>query len=266
MTLGYLDRLIRILGLTSLTVIYLPIISLVTASFFVPDPTDLETKVLSLEGFRLALNHRELQNSLYSSTQLALFTALTTTLFALILAIGLQGKNNKYIEVVRNIFALPLMLPEIIIGLSLLIWFVFIHITLGSVSLWISHVSFTLPYAVVLLTLGLENIDQSLFEAGKDLGASNSVIFRSITFPLLKPSLISIFLLSFVISFDDFLISYFTNGPGNDTLPVKLYSLMRFGMSPELKSISTLILAVSFLVTVSLFRFLPKKAKGHREI
>lgn len=260
MTLGYLDRLFKIVSGLGLILIYLPIFSLITAAFSVPDPIDMNLKVWSLDGFRAALSHHELQTSLLTSVELALGTAVVTTLFGFLLAFGLQGKSERYVQICRQIFSLPLMLPEIIIGLSLLLWFVLIKVTLGPVSLLISHVSFTLPYAVVLLTLGLENIEASLFEAGKDLGASKKVIFTKITFPLLKPSLVAVFLLSFVISFDDFLISYFTNGPSHETLPVKLYSLMRFGMSPELKAISTLILAISFLVTVFLFRLLPQKS------
>jgi spermidine/putrescine transport system permease protein len=259
MTLGYLDRVFRFFSWLALAIIYLPIVSLVSAAFFIPSPDDLAITHFSFEGFQSALNHQELQSALWMSVELAFFTALTTTAMAFVLAFGLQGRSERYVEICRQIFALPLMLPEIIIGLSLLIWFVFVHVTLGPISLWIAHVSFTLPYAVVLLTLGIENIETSLFEAGKDLGASKNVIFQKITVPLLRPSLIAVFLLSFVISFDDFLISYFTNGPGNDTLPVKLYSLMRFGMSPELKAISTLILAISFVVTLFLFKLLPKK-------
>ncbi len=259
MTLGYLDRVFRFFSGMAIAFIYLPILSLVSAAFFIPNTENLSKTSFSLEGFQSALHHQELQSALLMSLELAFVTALTTLLLAFVLAFGLQGRSQRYVQLCRQIFALPLMLPEIIIGLSLLIWFVFVHITLGPISLWIAHVSFTLPYAVVLLTLGLENIEASLFEAGKDLGASKNVIFQKITLPLLKPSLIAIFLLSFVISFDDFLISYFTNGPGNDTLPVKLYSLMRFGMSPELKAISTLILAISFVVTILLFTLLPKK-------
>jgi spermidine/putrescine transport system permease protein len=260
MTLGYLDRVFRFFSGIGLIVIYLPIFSLITAAFSVPDPEDFNLKIWSLEGFQSALAHHELQAALLTSLQLALTTAIVTTVLAFILAYGLQGKSERYIQMCRQIFALPLMLPEIIIGLSLLIWFVLVNITLGPISLLISHVSFTLPYAIVLLTLGIENIEPSLFEAGKDLGASKSVVFQKITLPLLKPSLLAVFLLSFVISFDDFLISYFTNGPGNETLPVKLYSLMRFGMSPELKAISSLILAISFVVTLMLFKLLPKKS------
>jgi spermidine/putrescine transport system permease protein len=258
--MGYLDRIFRTLSGIALTIIYLPIFSLVTGSFFLPDDSDNAKSVFSLEGFSSALNHHELRSALFTSVQLAFMTAFTTLLLAFILAYGLQGKSKQFVLLCRQLFTLPLMLPEIVIGLSLLIWFVFIHISLGPISLWISHVSFTLPYAVVLLTLGIENIDSNLLEAGRDLGASQNLIFRRITLPLLKPSLAAVFLLSFVISFDDFLISYFTTGPGNDTLPVKLYSMMRFGMSPELKAISTLILAISLVVTVLLFRVLPKKS------
>ncbi|MEY4617243.1 MAG: inner rane transporter permease protein YdcV [Pseudomonadota bacterium] len=259
MTLGYLDRVFRFFSALAFGLIYIPIISLVSSAFFIPSSDDYSQKTFSLEGFTSALSHHELQSALLNSVQLAAMTAVFTTLLAFVLAYGLQGKSERFVEICQQIFSLPLMIPEIIIGLSLLIWFVLVNITLGPISLLISHVSFTLPYAVLLLTLGLQQIETSLFEAGKDLGASKRVIFQKITLPLLKPSLVAVFLLCFVISFDDFLISYFTNGPGNETLPVKLYSLMRFGMSPELKAISTIILAISLVVTLLLFNLLPQK-------
>jgi spermidine/putrescine transport system permease protein len=158
-----------------------------------------------------------------------------------------------------------MLLPELVIGISLLIWFVIINFSLGKISLIISHVTFTLPYAVILLTLAIEGIDKSLFEAAKDLGANNNQIFIKLTLPMLKPSLFGVFLLSFVISFDDFLISYFTAGAGNDTLPIKLYALMRFGLSNELKAISTIILISSIALTALLIKILISSVDKHSQ-
>lgn len=254
MNLGRTKYIFIILSSLSLIVIYLPIFGIVFSSFFKTSIIDNNIYELSLDGFYTAFQNDSLLQSLLNSTFTALLTSTTTTILALLMSFSLQDVAKKFLIRWRQLFYLPLMLPEIVIGISLLIWFVFIHLSLGKISLLLSHISFTLPYAVVILTLGIEGLDANLLEAAKDLGANSKKIFTHITLPLLKPSLLGIFLLSFVISFDDFLISYFTAGAGNDTLPMKLYSMMRFGLSTELKAISTLILFISLVITFLLFK------------
>ncbi len=222
-------------------IIYAPILNIVAQS-------------LDLENFKKAFLHAELMHSLVLSFNISFTTSLLSILFSILICYGLQEQSLQKIKNFRNIFMIPLMFPEIIMGISLLIWFLIIKIDLGYLSLIISHTMLTLPYAVVILTLGLEGFDEKIYEAAKDLGATHNQIFRMITLPMMIPSFAGIFVLSFVLSFDDFLISYFVNGVGNDTLPIKLYSLMRFGITPELKALSVLILLFSLGVSFILFQ------------
>jgi spermidine/putrescine transport system permease protein len=238
-----------------LAIIYIPIFGILLGSFINLAPED-NSYIFSFDGYLKAIANTELLVALENSLFIALISSLITTLIGAALSFALQSRSQKILLKVRKIFYLPMLLPEIVIGISLLIWFVVIHFSLGQLSLIISHVTFTLPYAVILVTIGLEGIDKTLVEAARDLGANQKQIFIRLTLPMLKPTLLGVFVLSFVISFDDFLISYFTAGAGNDTLPMKLYALMRFGLSGELKAISSIILFSSIIVTALLLKFL----------
>jgi spermidine/putrescine transport system permease protein len=227
----------------------MPIIYIVVTSFYWTPNGSLDMATWSLEAFRVAVKNESLISALQVSILVAFVSSAISTLLGVITAIGMQGSKARWTNRMRKLFFLPLMLPEIVIGMSLLLWFVMIRLVLGHWSLILAHVTFTVSYSVVLITLSLESIENNLFEAAKDLGADSKKIFLRVTLPLLRPSIIGAFFLCFVISFDDFLISYFTAGVGVDTLPMKLYSLMRFGITPELRAISTLILSVSFILT-----------------
>jgi spermidine/putrescine transport system permease protein len=255
MKFGFLKSLFKFISGLGLAIIYIPIAGVFVGSFISLSPTD-DNYIFSIEGYTKAFANSELLQSLCNSLFIALSCSVVTSLLGLTLAYALQAQNQKLIAKLRQLFYLPMLLPEIVIGISLLIWFVIINFSLGKFSLIVSHVTFTLPYAVILISLGLEGIDKSLIEAAKDLGANHNQIFIKLSVPLLKPSLLGVFLLSFVISFDDFLISYFTAGAGNDTLPIKLYALMRFGLSSELKAISSIILISSIFISILLIKVL----------
>jgi spermidine/putrescine transport system permease protein len=122
----------------------------------------------------------------------------------------------------------------------------------------IAHVTLVLPFATLIISARLRSLDIAVEDAARDLGAKESEIFGLVLIPQIKTSLVNAFLLSFLMSFDDFLVSYFTNGAGQDTLPVLLYSQMKFGLSPVLTALSVLILLVSALIC-SLMLLLQKK-------
>lgn len=235
--------------------LYAPIFSILINAIYMKD-SETGSMIWSLTPFFKALKNDSLMLPLFTSLRIAFLAALFSTLAAALLAFALQSASQKVLAKVQRFFYLPLMLPEIVIGLSLLIWFVFLNLKLGSLSLIIAHITYTLPYAIIIVCLGLSTLDSQLFEAAKDLGASQMRIFIHITVPLLLPSFLGSFFLCFVMSFDDFLISYFTAGVGQDTLPIKIYSLLRFGLSQEVKALSALTLMISFVISLLLVRSL----------
>jgi len=243
-------------------ILYLPLVVLVAYSFIDPD----QPGVWTLEWYRQLAADPQLIDAFFVS----LWVGLWSTAFAAVLgtgiALALERKRFRGRKIFEILNFVPLVMPEIVLGLSLLVWFgllakalslIGIEFSLGSTSLIIAHITFCLAYVVITVQARLQDFDRSLEEAALDLGATPWKTFWKVTFPLIWPGILSGSLLAFTISFDDFIVSYFTSGVGGDPLPVKLYSMIRFGMSPTVNAISTLILLMT--VAVVLFTFRPRK-------
>ncbi|MCV0424187.1 MAG: ABC transporter permease subunit [Roseibium sp.] len=138
----------------------------------------------------------------------------------------------------------PLVMPEVVTGLSLLLLFVAIGIDRGFWTITIAHVTFSMCYASVVVTSRLRTFDRSLEDAARDLGCSPFSAFCQITLPIIAPAVMSAWLLSFTLSLDDLVIATFTSGPGSTTLPMKLYSSVRLGVSPEINALSTMLIGI----------------------
>jgi spermidine/putrescine transport system permease protein len=177
-----------------------------------------------------------------------------STLMGTAAAIGLKRSRGWDGQWLQGLSFLSLFLPEIVLALSMLSWFYILQFELGYWTVIMAHVTLTISY--VLLTVGarLGLLDQDLEDAAADLGAGSFKTLWYVTLPLLKPAIFSGFLLSFLISFDDFLITFFVNGIGQDTLPIKLYSAMKMGLSPKLNALSTLMLFITIAVLLLFFK------------
>lgn len=198
--------------------------------------------------YEKAFTDPQLVQSLNNSIWIGLGCSFISTVFGTLGALALRNKDFPFRAAFESILNLPLVLPEIVIGLSLLVWFSFLHITLGYISIILAHATFSLSYVSLLVLARIETLDPLLEEAAQDLGATKWKTFTKVTFPLLFPAIISGALLSFTLSFDDFLITFFTAGVGSDTLPLRIYSMMRFGITPEINAIS---FAVLFFTLIS---------------
>ena len=140
------------------------------------------------------------------------------------------------------IILVPMLIPEVLMGVSLLLWFVFLHIPLGFVTVIAAHVTFCFPFVLVAVRARLAGLDPLLEEAALDLGATHWQAFRLVIVPYLLPAIISGALLSFTLSLDEYIVTVFTNGPGSQTLPQKIFGLAKIGLSPQLNALSTLFL------------------------
>jgi len=142
--------------------------------------------------------------------------------------------------------------PEIVVGISLVIFFVLIHLSLGLKSIIIAHVAFDIPFVMLIVRARLQGMDRSLEEASMDLGADEWTTFFKVTVPQLLPGIIAAALLAFTLSFDDFVITFFVAGVGSTTLPLKIYSMVRLGVSPKINALSALIVFFSItLITIA---------------
>jgi spermidine/putrescine transport system permease protein len=224
--------------------LYLPIVVLVLFSF--------NTSRLSAvwQGFTFqwywALAADE---SLFQALQNSLVVAIPSTVVATVLgvglAVGLQSRARASGRIVESLLLLPLVIPEVMLGVALLLFFVLINLPLGLMTIMLGHVTFNLPVVVVIVLARLRNLDPRLTEAARDLGATQAQAFRSVTLPLLMPAVGGAMLLAFTLSLDDFIVTFFTAGPGSTTLPLKVYSMLKSGISPVINALSAILVVLS---------------------
>ncbi|WP_298939566.1 ABC transporter permease [uncultured Psychromonas sp.] len=200
-----------------------------------------------------AFNNPAIQSATMNSLLIAVLASSIATLIALAAAMGmLRGAPLKKQKIIVGMINLPLLLPEIVVAVSSLIFFIAIDMTLGLGTILIAHIVFCIPFAYLPISTRLKDINQSFDEAAYDLYASRWQSFRHITLPMAMPGIVSGLMLAFVVSLDDFIVANMVAGPGSSTLPMTIYSMLRIGLTPEINAISTILLLISILfVTAS---------------
>jgi spermidine/putrescine transport system permease protein len=190
----------------------------------------------------------QLLGALRTSLSVALITALISTVIGTLTALALARFRFRLQGFYRMLLFMPMMMPDVVLGISLLIFFVNIGIPLGKVSIIIGHCSFLVSYVFIVVSARLAGMDTRLEEASADLGANPWYTFRRITLPMILPGVIGGALLSFIISMDDLVITYFISGVDSTTLPVYIYGMIRRGIKPEINAIATLLILASLLI------------------
>jgi spermidine/putrescine transport system permease protein len=158
----------------------------------------------------------------------------------------------------------PIAIPEILMGVSLLIFFVAINLTLGLVSIALAHIAFCIGFVAIVVRARLAGMDESLVEAARDLGATPVQAFRLVTLPLIMPGVIAGALMAFTLSIDDFVITFFTSGPDSKTLPLAIYTMVKITVTPEVNAVSTLLLLLTLVLIVVASRLSPTALRGGR--
>jgi spermidine/putrescine transport system permease protein len=227
--------------------LYLPIVVLVINSFN-------ESRFggtwagFSLKWYERLLHERTVWNAFKNSLIVGISaTAISTPLGALA-AFSLWRYRTALQRVHWGLMYAPLMIPDVLMGVSLLIFFVACHVPLGLTTVIIAHITFCVSYVAMLARARLQNFDFALVEAALDLGASRFDTFRRVLLPFLAPALLSGALLAFTLSLDDFVVTFFVAGLGITTLPLYVYSMIKFGSPPLINALSTLLLAATFII------------------
>ena len=234
-----IPKYIRLVLPALLAALYIPLIAMVVGSF-------LESAgVLTLRWYHEVFADPILWESLARSCLVATFAGLISTVLGLIGAIALDKWVFGGQWPLRALSLVSLMLPELVLSLALLSWYALIGLPLSLTTVIIAHVTLTLPFVILVIGSRLRGLDSSFEDAARDLGATETQVLFKVTLPLLAPAVLTAFLLAFLISFDDFLVTYYTNGAGSDTLPVRLYSLMKTGLTPKVQALSSLMLIAS---------------------
>ena len=205
---------------------------------------------VTLSWYRELLRDRDLFRALKNSLILGFLACLISAVIGTLGAIGVKKTNWKINDVISYISTLPIMIPEIILGMVYLAVFSFMGFKFGMLTLVIAHVSFCIPYIFMMVSDRLIGMDPSIEEAARDLGASPVRVFFDITLPQIVPAILSGVLLSFAMSFDDVVISVFVTGSQINTLPIKIYTRMKTGVTPEINALATIMILITVTILI----------------
>jgi spermidine/putrescine transport system permease protein len=230
--------------------LYLPIAVLVLLSF---NEAGLPTawSGFSLKWYASLAENKDILGAAWNTLVVGVFATVISTILGTMLAIGIESRRRKSASLEALIFA-PMVIPDIVLAVALLTFFSRLDITLGLHTIVISHVIFDLAFVSSIVRARLKHFDYSIVEASRDLGASPWTTFWRITFPVLAPAIIAGALLAFTLSVDEFIIAFFTAGAGRGsiTLPIQIYSMIRFGVTPEINALATIVMGVSALALI----------------
>ena len=233
-------------GISLLTYLflYLPLFVLIAFSFNQSRLTAV-WRGFTLDWYVSLARNEVMLNALRRSILVGLLSAALATLMGTAAALALSRHRFRADRALRGLFYLPMVIPEIVMASSLLIFFSAVGLQLGLLTVVLSHVAFCLSYVVVVVESRLARFDVRLEQAAQDLGATPWITFRRVTFPLILPGILSGALMAFTLSLDDFVITSFVAGVGATTLPLQIYSMLKQGLSPEINAASSLLLVVS---------------------
>lgn len=227
--------------------LYLPIFMVVGYSFNAND-NNLVFKGFTLHWYGAMFRDRSLMSSLLLTLELALVSTVISVVLGTLAAIGMHRYDFKLKKTLDNMLYVPIVIPELVIGIASLATFTTLNITLSFWTLVIAHVTFCVPFVIITLRARIAGFDKSIEEAAMDLGANQFSTLRRVTIPMLMPGIISGALLSITLSLDDVIISYFVTGAGDTTLPIKVYGMARGKISTEVYALFTLMIVVTILV------------------
>ncbi|HAI05914.1 MULTISPECIES: spermidine/putrescine ABC transporter permease PotC [Pantoea] len=226
---------------------YIPIVILIVNSFNA-SRFGINWQGFTTRWYHLLLNNDSLLQAAQHSLIMGVLSASCATLIGSLTAVALYRYRFRGKPFVSGMLFVVMMSPDIVMAISLLVLFMLLGISLGFWSLLFSHITFCLPFVVITVYSRLKGFDVRMLEAAKDLGASETTILRKIILPLAMPAVAAGWLLSFTLSMDDVVVSSFVTGPTFEILPLKIYSMVKVGVSPEVNALATILMLLSLLL------------------
>lgn len=238
------------------TFLYAPILVLAVFSFNDSSST-AKWEGFTLRWYRELATDSMIVSSMYYTILIAICSAIIATLIGTFAAYGIFHMKRWPKKVLLNINAIPMLNPDIVTGVSLMTLFIALNVRFGFSTLLIAHITFNVPYVIMSILPKLTQMPEEMVEAAMDLGATPWQAFTKVVIPEIKPGIITGALIAFTLSIDDFVISFFTTGPGVSNLSIEIYSRARRGVSPEINALST----IMFLVVLILIVVINKRTK-----
>ena len=228
---------------------YAPLLVLMVYSL-TPTEYGVAWEGFTLKWYRAVFANENIQKALWISLTVAIPCVVISTAIGTITALTLYRSKFMGRALFQGALYVPLIMPDLIIGVALLLFFSTIKLHLGVFTILMAHVSFSIPLATLVIIARMQRLDRTLEDAAMDLGADEWTTMWKVTLPLLKPGIVAAALLVFPFSFNDFVITFFVSGIGSSTLPIRVYSMIRLGVSPMINALGTLIVLVPLIVVI----------------
>lgn len=229
--------------------LYLPIIVLIVFSFNKSKLNSVWTG-FTFKWYGSLFHNVAILTAMRNTLVIGFVSTAFSVVIGTITAFGIYKSKFKYKSLIEGFLYVPVVIPEIVLGIALLSFFSLIHLPMGIISLIIAHITFSISYVVIVVKARLDGLEPELEEAAMDLGANPKETFFKIILPIIMPGIASGALLAFTLSLDDVIISFFVAGPSSSTLPLKVFSMVKFGVTPEINALSTIMLTITILVVV----------------
>ena len=234
--------------------LYIPIITLMVFSFN-ESKTMGKWTGFSLKWYKELFSNDRLMSALYYTILIAVLASVIATIIGTISALAISQMNGKMKALILNINYLPVLNPDIVTGIALMSLFIFLNFNFGFVTMLLAHITFDIPYVILSVLPKIKQLPENTLDAAADLGATPLYALWKVIIPQIKPGIFSGFLMAFTMSIDDFVISFFTTGPGVTNLSIEIYSMARRGIKPEINALSTLM----FITVLALLLIVNKK-------
>ncbi|HEX5865750.1 MAG TPA: ABC transporter permease [Casimicrobiaceae bacterium] len=235
-----------IAALTAYAFLYVPLVIVVVYSFN-DSRLNAEWVGFTLDWYDKLFHNREMLAAAGNSLLIALTASAVSTVLGTMAGVAMYRYRTRLLQI---LVLAPIAIPEILMGVSLLIFFVLLNFTLGLISVALAHIAFCIGFVAIVVRARLAGMDETLTEAARDCGASPWNAFRYITLPLIMPGVIAGALMAFTLSIDDFVITFFTAGAGTVTLPLQIYSMIKIAVTPEVNAVSSLLMLLTLALII----------------
>jgi spermidine/putrescine transport system permease protein len=227
--------------------IYIPILILIIFSFN-KQKLNIRWEGFTLQWYEKLFNDHQVLLATRNTLLIAVISTLVATVIGTMAALALQRYHFPGYAASETLMYIPIVIPEVVMGISLLAFFALIKFKLGLATITLSHIAFNIPFVALVVRARLHGFDKSIEEASMDLGANEVITFWRVTLPTIMPGVLSGAMLALTLSLDDYVITYFTAGPGSTTLPLRIFSMVRFTVTPEVNALSALWVAIVFVI------------------
>ena len=240
-------------GLLAYVFLYAPLVIVVAYSFN-DSRLNAEWVGFTFDWYRKLFGNEKMLKAAWNSLVIALTASGVATVLGTMAGYAMYRYKVRLLPVM---VLAPIAIPEILMGVSLLIFFVMLNLTLGMVSIVLSHIAFCVGFVAIVVRSRLAGMDESLTEAARDLGATPWQAFRLVTLPQIMPGVVAGALMAFTLSIDDFVITFFTAGVGSSTLPLQIYTMVKISVTPEVNAVSTLLMLLTLALILIASRLSP---------